>query len=277
MKTKHLLVFVIFLLVLVSCRDKSERMISKAVDSSPAEMMIAPPPPPLPPGSEEQGSYNPKLVKKGELTISSKDIEATKSCIYAIVNSCRGNITGEKMHKDELVFYIEINLTVQAGFFDRFLNRLDSAKLNIVTRNFTVEDVSMKYIDDSTRLQNKKRLEKKYLELLSKTNDVAELLAIEEKLESVQSDIESREAQLKVLNKKIAYSEFSITIEKYAPGLAFEERNIFSNRLRAGLIQGWDGVKGFMVFLLTIWPLYLFAVIIVVVVKFIVRRRKKKK
>lgn len=274
MKQKHILVVFLFLLALISCKDKEPTIQDKSVNMESAEMMMIPPPPP-PPGNTEQGQYNPKLVKKGELRISSENIEATKECIYGFVKSCNGYVTEEKMQKDETESSISIELTVRADLFDRFVHKLDSSKLNIVSRNFTTEDVTMKFIDDSTRLQNKKKLEKKYLELVSRTNDVTDLLAIEGKLESVQSDIESREGQLKMLNKRIAYSEFSITIEKYAPGFDFQERNKFSYKLKMGLIRGWEGIKVAFVILVSIWPLYIIAAIMVIVVTVIKRRRKK--
>ena len=275
MKQKQLLVLIAFLLSMVSCKDKEILHSESVLGIAAADMMSFAPPPP-PPGGSDQDQYNPKLVKKGELKISSQDIEATKQCIYGFVKTCNGHVTEEKMEKNEVSSSISIELTIQASLFDQFVYKLDAGKLNIVSRNFTSEDVTMKYIDDSTRLQNKKRLEKKYLDLLSKTNDVADLLAIEGKLESVQSDIESREAQLKILNKRIAFSEFSIMIEKYDPYFDFQVRNTFSYKLKTGLIRGWEGIKVGFVFLVSIWPLYILTVIILILVRLVRKRRKNR-
>ena len=244
-------------------------------------MMVSPgdvPPPPPPPGvksaSQEKNS-SPKLVKKGELTIASNDLEATKALIYKFVKECNGYVTNENLVKDEIFAHIEMSLNVQASHFEMFLKLLDSSKVNIVSSTFSVEDVSLKYIDDSTRLQNKKKLEQKYRDLLSRAKDMKDLLEIEDKLEEIQTEIEVRESQLKMLDKQIAYSEFTVKIEKDNVYLPYNARSKFTYRLGQGIVAGWDGVKSMVIFLFSIWPLYLLIALVVFAIKAIIKRRKK--
>ncbi|MEI7727346.1 MAG: DUF4349 domain-containing protein, partial [Bacteroidota bacterium] len=215
-KLRNTLLLIACLLTAISCNNK-ERYMEKAVGITMMESAGDVPPPPPPPGAKsasQEKNSSPKLMKKGELTIASNNLEATKTLIYRFVKECNGYVTNENLEKDEIFAHVEISLNVQASHFDVFLKLLDSAKINIVSSTFSVEDVSMKYIDDSTRLQNKKKLEQKYRELLSRAKDMKDLLEIEEKIEEIQSDIEVRESQLKMLDKQIAYSEFTVKIEK---------------------------------------------------------------
>lgn len=273
MKTKNTLLIIICLIALGSCKNKNELGFEKMVPAEFMQSSALPPPPPPPSAAKTQDLYSQKLVKKGELTISSKDIELTKTLIYRFVKECNGYVTNENLVKNDVFSYIEISLNVQASQFDFFLQLLDSSKINLVSRTFSVDDVSLKYIDDSTRLQNKKKLEKKYLDLLSKTNDIKNLLEIEDKLEEIQTDIEVKESQLKLLDKKIAYSEFNIKIEKTTSDLTYEDSNKFRYKLGKGIIQGWEGFKSVLVFLITIWPLY----VLITIVFLAIKKRKKKK
>jgi len=275
MKTKTTLLIVICLFAVISCKNKDENM-GKAVF---AEMMVTqgseiPPPPPP---SKNQGQYNPKLIKKGELTISSKDIELTKEQVYRLAKECNGYVINENFINNDYYSSFDISLNIQASHFDLFLKKLDSSKINIVSRTFSVEDITMKYIDDSTRLFNKKKLEGKYLELLAKTNDIKNLLEIEEKLEEIQTDIEVKENQLKVLDKQIAYSEFKIKIEKDITNLTYEDRTKFTYKLSQGIVRGWEGMKVLVIFLFSIWPLYILIALIYFVIIPIIKKRKKKK
>ncbi len=277
MKIRNTLILIACLLVAISCKNK-ERYMEKAVGF---EMMVSPgdvPPPPPPPGvksaSQEKNS-SPKLVKKGELTIASNDLEATKALIYKFVKECNGYVTNENLVKDEIFAHIEMSLNVQASHFEMFLKLLDSSKVNIVSSTFSVEDVSLKYIDDSTRLQNKKKLEQKYRDLLSRAKDMKDLLEIEDKLEEIQTEIEVRESQLKMLDKQIAYSEFTVKIEKDNVYLPYNARSKFTYRLGQGIVAGWDGVKSMVIFLFSIWPLYLLIALVVFAIKAIIKRRKK--
>ena len=274
MKTKTTLLIVICLFAIISCRNKDENM-EKAVF---AEMMVTPGSeiPPPPPPSKNQGQYTPKLIKKGELTISSKDIELTKELVYRLAKECNGYVINENFINNDYYSSFDISLNIQASYFDLFLKKLDSSKINIVSRTFSVEDITMKYIDDSTRLFNKKKLEGKYLDLLAKTNDIKNLLEIEEKLEEIQTDIEVKENQLKVLDKQIAYSEFKIKIEKDITNLTYEDRTKFTYKLSQGIVKGWEGMKLIVIFLFSIWPLYILIALIYFVIKLIIKKRKKK-
>lgn len=100
-----------------------------------------------------------------------------------------------------------------------------------------------------------------------------ELLEIEEKLEVLRSDIESRQNQMKVLDKQIAYSTFEITLEKEGFDHTFDNRNKYSNKLLQGLLNGWEGLKSVSIFILTIWPVC----IVLIGVFLFVRARKKSK
>jgi hypothetical protein len=246
-----------------------------------AETMLmaeyAPPPPPSSSSSSKQGQYQPKLVKTGELTITSNNIESTKSLLYKFVKECNGYVTNENLVKDEIFSYYNISLNISAVRFDLFLQLLDSSRMNIVSRTFSVEDVTLKYIDDSTRLLNKKKLEKKYLDLLSRTNDMKSILEIEDKLEEIQTDIEVKEGQMKVLDKQIAYSAFQVKIEQDIVNASYEDRTKFTYMLKQAVVRGWEGVRSAAIGLVSLWPLWVLIYLLFLVIKFFIRRRKNQK
>jgi hypothetical protein len=173
--------------------------------------------------------------------------------------------------------YYQLSLNILATNYDKFIFLLDSSKLNIVSRSFSIEDVTMQYVDNSTRLENKKKLEKRYLELLGKTKDIKDILEVEEKIEAIRTEIEVQENQLKILDKQIAYSEFTIKIDKQLNTLSFEETNKYSYKLGTGLSNGWEGIKAFVVILISIWPVYILFIILYFIVKSILKKRKNNK
>jgi hypothetical protein len=240
-------------------------------------MESAVPPPPPSSSESDQSNYNPKLIKTGNLTIASNTIEETRETLYKLVKTCNGNITSENLVKSDFSTYYEIQLNVEAANFDHFLKLIDSVGLNIVSRSFSVEDISMRYIDDSTRLQNKKKLEQKYLYLLSKAADMRSTLDIEAKIEEIRTEIEVKEGQLKLLDKQVAYSDFSVRIETDNLNLSNSTRNKFTHRIGKGLSNGWYGLKEFLIFLVTIWPVYFVIAGFIYLIRYIIRRRRKNK
>jgi hypothetical protein len=271
---KSEIILIGLLAMMSSCRDHlnydraSPMEITKSVDFA---MNMSPPML----ASTVQDKYNPKLIKKGSLVISSVNIEQTKNLIYDFVKRCKGKIISESLEANDPYSYYQIVLNVDASLFDKFFILIDSAKLNITAKTFSTEDVTMVYIDNTTRLENKKKLEKRYLELLSKTKDIKDMLDIEEKLEGIRSDIESRESQMKVMDKQIAYSEIHLKLEKKSINLTYYEKNKYSYKLLQGLASGWQGIKSAMIFLFSIWPLYFLAFGVYYLIRFLRNKRKK--
>jgi hypothetical protein len=188
-------------MTILSCKRnvESKNVLAMECEKFDVRDNVPPPPPPASAGYDyvmqdkasprESDLYNPKLIKKGSLTISSSNIEDTKSVLYAFVKRCNGQVVNESLISNEPNSYYKISLNVQASLYDKFFMPIDSAKLNIISKSFSSQDVTMEYIDNKTRLENKKKLEKRYLELLAKTKDIKDMLDIEEKLESIRSDM----------------------------------------------------------------------------------------
>jgi hypothetical protein len=282
MKFKRSLFLVCSLLALflfnVAC-SPNQRSLKNSESMASLDMISMDKVPPPPPGTSEtnQDSYNPKPIKRGELTLVSNSIEKTRETLYLFVKACNGNVISENLVKSDFTSYYDISLNVQATDFDKFLHLIDSAKLNILSRSFTVQDITLQYIDDSTRLQNKKKLENKYLDLLSKAKDIRSTLDIEAKLEEIRTDIEVKEGQLKLLDKQVAYSDFSVRIELDDKNLANSSRHNFIYRIGKGISNGWYGMKEFVIFLVTIWPVYIFAAGLIYLVQYILKKRRKNK
>jgi hypothetical protein len=268
---------VVFLSVSACNRSGSSDSFAKSANYEVSQMESAVPPPPPGSSTTNQSNYNPKLIKTGNLTISSNAIEETRKTLYELVKACKGNISNEELVKSDFSTYYEIQLNVEATHFDEFLRLIDSVGLNIVSRSFSVEDISMRYIDDSTRSQNKKKLEQKYLYLLSKAADMRSTLDIEAKIEEIRTDIEVKEGQLKLLDKQVAYSDFSVRIETDNLNLSNSTRNKFTHRIGKGLSNGWYGLKEFLIFLVTIWPVYIVIAGFIYLIRYIIRRKRKNK
>ena len=253
---KNKLLIAGLLISFISCSRVSEKR--DVVTTSNVMMdMVSNAPPPPPPTILELENAKPKLIKKGNLTISTTDINRTKKSLYLLVKLCNGYVLNEKLESDNPNSYYQISLNINALYFDKFIALVDSSKFNIVAKSFSTRDVTMQYVDDATRLANKKKLEIRYLELLAKAKDVKDMVEIEEKLETLREDIESRESQMRVMEMQIAYSEFDVKIEKQVIDLGQANKNKYTYKIFQGMASGWEAITSFIVFLITIWPFYI--------------------
>ena len=135
-----------------------------------------------------------------------------------------------------------------------------------------MRDVTTEYIDITTRLANKKKLEERYLELLKKGDKIADLLQIENKLTEIRSDIESTQGQLNYLLKQVDYSSLDITF--YAKQNVKESGQTFSYKINAALGNGWDTIGAWFYWFIGTWPSWLIITVVIILLK---RWRKRRK
>jgi prefoldin subunit 5 len=65
----------------------------------------------------------------------------------------------------------------------------------------------------TSRLNTKRKLEERYIEILKKATKVSEILEIEKQISAIREEIEAKQGQLKYLESRV--SESTVTIEFY--------------------------------------------------------------
>lgn len=93
------------------------------------------------------------------------------------------------------------------------------AKLGDVQRLTTSsEDVTSQYVDLEAKLRHYRAVERRLLHFLAATDTVKEMLAVQDRIDTVQLTIEQLEAQLKSLRETTTYGTLSISLtEKGTP------------------------------------------------------------
>ena len=90
---------------------------------------------------------------------------------------------------------------------------------DIVTSRFSEQDVSEQYTDSEAKLANLRALRDRLRTLLDRATGVKDVLAIEEQMTRVQTELDQLESRFKLLNSKIAMSTLEVSLEKsHIPG-----------------------------------------------------------
>ncbi|MDP4272271.1 MAG: DUF4349 domain-containing protein, partial [Bacteroidota bacterium] len=265
MKTMRLILIATISVALTACHKEDKKALAVETTVEMTKTQDSPPTPPaekLTSNSEnEQGTTpntNRKLIKKGDLGLSCENLEATKKTLYGFLKRCKGYVACERLVNDDpsTPAYYHLEFNVEAGYFEKFLQLIDSSGLKVISRNISMQDVTRQYVDQTVRLNGKKRLAERYTQLLSKANAVKDMIEIQEKLEEVQSEIESQEWDLKTMERQVAYSEIYVKLEKPSKATTANS-NSFWHKIGQSLGDGWDAVVNFVLFLIAIWPYYI--------------------
>jgi hypothetical protein len=208
-----------------------------------------------------------KVIKDGNISFETASIGDTRKAIYAKIKSLDGYISNENENNNTDVNQKTYTITahVPAKSFDAFVSGVAENALKIDSKNISTRDVTAQYIDITTRLANKKKLEERYLELLKKGSKISDLLEIENKLTEIRTDIESTQGQLNYLNKQIDYSTLEITF--HTKQTVKENRATFGYRIKTALIDGWEGLVGLFFWIVSSWHYWLILTIVIVSIR----------
>lgn len=215
-----------------------------------------------------------KLAKNIDIQITTDEVDATYKTIIQIIKNCDGKLETESMDKSENSLNHSLKLFLPSSNIDSFLNKIDSSQVNVVSRFESSNDVTMRFIEDSTIISNQKLLESKYASLLSKTNSIKDLLEIEEKLSKIRSEINYKETQFKYLNNTINYSIVSIRIGNKS---AAPIENKISDQFVYSFNDGWIIFKNSFFTLISLWPFAIILSILTFIIKRIRKNRRNKK
>jgi hypothetical protein len=228
-----------------------------------------------PPATNNTTEVSKKIIKEGDISFETNDTKQTRNSIYNALTKLGGYISEERETNSSDYNRKEYNLKIRvpAKNFDQFLNGVTAVAEKIDSKNIRIKDVTAEYIDITTQLANKKKLEERYLELVKKANRMADLLEIENKLTEIRTDIESTQGRLNYLVKQVEYSSLDITF--YTKQVAAQDNgNTFGYRLKSALGDGWIVLGGLFFGFVQLWPIWILFLMFIYFIRRWRRRRR---
>lgn len=246
----------------VKLPSKSE---SDSYDKSPDQ--AAPPAPAIKQKIEQ------KIIKEATLRFETDNLETTFNQIHKAVSTNKARIINDSEGKDFATVFRNLTVKVPSQNFDRFISDISKGVSYFEVKNISAEDVTEQFIDLTSRLKTKKKLEERYLEILKRANKVSEILEIEGQISTIREEIEAKEGQLKYLESRV--SESTVTIQFYKTIAEKEGIKIsYGSKLWTAIKSGFFSLSDLLLSLLSVWP---FIILFCVFAYFIRRRLKRKK
>ena len=209
-----------------------------------------------------------KIIKDGDISVKSKDIDSSKKALDKLVKSLDGYYENESLDKyDERISYT-LKVRIPSKNFEKLLTSVENGTDELQSKNVQARDVTAEFLDIETRLSNKRQYLKRYQDLLSKAGTVKDIITIEENIRNLQEEIESSVGRLKYLGDQVSYSTLNVNLysEKdyvFKP----EQQDNFWERFKTSLSDGWNSIVSFFLWTIGIWPFILIGVVVFYVVR----------
>ncbi len=149
-------------------------------------------------------------VQRAAMTVEVSDPRKCASEAETMTRKAGGFIDHSTVSEEESV---DLTLRVPQEECDRLLDAFGQFG-KMKRRQMQSEDVTEQIVDVQARLDNLRSTRDRLRLQLDNAVDVTDTLAVEKELTRVQSELESLEARLKVIQDDVAFTEVSLTLER---------------------------------------------------------------
>ncbi|RFN59206.1 DUF4349 domain-containing protein [Marixanthomonas ophiurae] len=215
-----------------------------------------------------------KIIKTARLAFETPSPEETHQKILKLTSQYEGFVANDNSGKSYNRIFRNMTVRVPTKNFQAFINSVSEGVEYFDQRDISRQDVTEEFVDLQARLKAKRKLEDRYLELLSKAKNVKEMLEIERELSNIREEIEAKEGRLKYLQNRVSVSTINLEFYKYTAESGVTVS--YGQKIKNALQGGWNGVSVFFLGLLYLWPLFIVVIIVLLVVRWLVRRNRKK-
>lgn len=206
----------------------------------------------------ERSSPNPEkgitrqVIKTGSIRFQSENVAKDYQQVKALLSKFDSYIDSENEVNSGYQIDYDISIRVASSSYDSLFALLTQISKNVDSKSSHIEDVTNQYYDLKTRIKNKKLLEAKYVELLTKAKSVKDILEIERSINEIRNEIETAEGSFKYLSQQVSYSTIHLNFYEALPNGYTEEG--FWSRIITATSRGWKGFVSFLVLAVQVWP-----------------------
>ena len=234
-------------------------------------------------GLDAQVENGRKLIRTVSLSLETKDFDSVLTNLstkttelggYIETSSVNGNSYSH--HSTRYASYV---IRIPADKLNEFVEVVSELG-NVTQKNESVEDVTLRYIDVESHKKALETEQERLLELLSKAENMEEILTIESKLSDIRYEIENYESQLKTMDNQIDYSTVSVYIDEVERVTDTGEKGFFEEikeRFGNSLYIVARGIRGLIIGILGSLPILIVCGGVIAVVVIVVRKILKKR
>ena len=207
--------------------------------------------------------WDKKLIKTANLTLELKNYNAFNSSIHTKLKTYGAYTAQENQTETEDKIENNLSIKVPVDKFEDLLNSIQGDGIKILEKNISTEDVTGEVADTKARLEAKKEVRLKYLELLKQAKNMNDILQVQSEINSIQEDIESADSRVNYLMHQSSFSTINIKYFQYLNGVTAKDAAPgFFTKLTDAFYGGTSFLANIIVFLISLWPLITGAIIV---------------
>jgi hypothetical protein len=202
--------------------------------------------------------WDKKIIRTAQLAVEVQDYKKYNESFREIVKKLGGYIANENQQETDYKIENNVVIKIPVAQFEQAVSELINGSDKTITRNITSEDVTTQMVDTRARLEAKKQVRYRYLELLKQAKNMEDILGVQSEINSIQEEIEAAAGRLQYMQNASSYSTIHLSYhtvlnptakDKGEPGFASKAWQSFKN--------GWNWIGEVFIGVIAVWPLWL--------------------
>lgn len=229
-----------------------------------------------------------KLIKTYNISLETDQFDALLPNIDNEINALGGYVqnldtyNGSSYNYSSSSRYCNMTVRIPTKNLESFVTFVGNVA-NITNKNLSVEDITLDYVDTSSRKKTYQVEYERLLALLDKADNMEDIITIESRLSEVRYHLESMESQLRTYDNLVDYATVYVNISEVKV-FTEPEPETYGSRIVRSFKNGYQNVKEhlgdfFVGFIGAIPTLVVWAVVITIIVLVVkaIRKAGKKK
>jgi hypothetical protein len=152
------------------------------------------------------------IVRNASLDLVVADTEAALDEINDMVDALNGYVVESNTYQYQEGLQAHVTLRIPAEELDAALESIRSLATEVRRESISGQDVTEEYVDLQSRLRHLEAAEAKLIEFLEEAEDTEAALAVYERLEQIQADIEYVKGRMQFLEESAAMATVTLDI-----------------------------------------------------------------
>ncbi len=205
--------------------------------------------------------WNKKIIRNGTINLEVKDYSKYYQVLKDIVRREGGYIAQENQQQTDYRLENTVLLKVPVAQFEQTMDLIaqGTGGEQVIERKITSEDVTTEVVDTKSRIEAKKEVRLRYIELLRQAKTMKDILEVQSEISQIQEQMEMASGRVNYLNHASAYSTINLTFYQILSATPPKEKEpSFSNNILTAFLSGWQFIKALIVGMVSIWPMWFF-------------------
>lgn len=199
------------------------------------------------------------LIKTADLICEVENFDEARARVQNLAEQNGGYIISSQTSvSDENRKSGHVSLRIPSDKFDETLAALKKLAKKTDNESINGNDVTEEFYDVSARLDNKRKAEQRFQEILRTANKTTEILEVERALMNVREEIERMEGRKRFLADQVALSTINVNLYEPRP-LLTGGRDSFWGKIKRGFENGLEGfgdvLSASITFVIAVLPL----------------------